>query len=216
MFQRSCAQGRSRSIPTRTWRTSGAASAIRADRAEDLRELVQSRDLELRVVAVDRRLVHAPSDENRGMAKPRPLHVVVLHFADALDPERLPRQVFAGAPAALAAGHPRLLSVRIGPFPPGMILERALAARRQFLAALRTSSPFAASRSNATKAAGVSCASFATRDAAGWRRSCSASNSSPCGVAITISPSTTEPEGRAAMKVACSSGKYRSSGRRSR
>jgi len=56
----------------------------------------------------------------------------------------------------------------------------------------------------------------ATREAAGWSRNCSRSKSSPRGVAITISPSTTEPSGRPARNAACSSGKYLSSGRRSR
>ena len=67
-------------------------------------------------------------------------------------------------------------------------------------ACCRRSSPSAASRSKATNDAGVSFASFATRDAAGCRRSCSASKSRPCGVAITISPSTTQPSGSAAMQ----------------
>ena len=39
------------------------------------------------------------------MAEAIALHVVVLHLAHALDPQRLPRQILAGAPAALAAGH---------------------------------------------------------------------------------------------------------------
>ena len=56
----------------------------------------------------------------------------------------------------------------------------------------------------------------ATRDAAGWRRSWSASKSRPPLPAITISPSTTQRGGRSAPSCACSSGKYRSSGFRSR
>ena len=49
--------------------------------------------------------------------------------------------------------------------------------------------------------------SFATRDAAGCSRSCSASKSSPRGVAITISPSTMQPSGKAVRNAAWSSGK---------
>ena len=55
--------------------------------------------------------------------------------------------------------------------------------------------PSTASRSNATNRAGVSTASFAMRDAAGWMRCCSASKSSPRGDVTTISPSRTQPSG---------------------
>ena len=48
--------------------------------------------------------------------------------------------------------------------------------------------------------AGDSFASLATREAAGCRRSWSASKSNPCGVAITISPSITHPSGSAGEK----------------
>ena len=44
------------------------------------------------------------------MAETIALQVVVLHLAHALDPQRLPRQVFARAPAALCARHPRRIS----------------------------------------------------------------------------------------------------------
>ena len=69
------------------------------------------------------------------------------------------------------------------------------------------SRPSAASRSKATNEAGVSFASFATREAAGCSRSCSASKSSPRGVAMTISPSMTQPSGSRSSKASCSSGK---------
>ena len=46
-----------------------------------------------------------------------------------------------------------------------------------------------------------------TRDAAGCSRSCSASKLRPPSVAITISPSTTQPGGRRSRRAACSSGK---------
>src|SRR5262249_44593751 len=82
--------------------------------------------------------------------------------------------------------------------------------------ASRRSTPSTAIASKATNDEGVSFASLATRDAAGCRRSWSASKSSPRGVAMTISPSSTEPPGSAASSASCSSGKYRSSGLRSR
>ena len=84
-----------------------AASAPTATRAEDLLELVRRRDLELIVAAVGRRLVGPPAQEHRRVAEAVALHVVVLHLAHALDAQRLPRQILAGAPAALAAGHAR-------------------------------------------------------------------------------------------------------------
>src|SRR4029453_12393968 len=90
-------------------RTNGKASAGLRPRAEDPLELVRSRDLELIVAAVGGCLVRTPAQERGRVAEPRALHVVVLHLADALDAERLPRQILAGAPAALAAGHPRHL-----------------------------------------------------------------------------------------------------------
>ena len=60
---------------------------------------------------------------------------------------------------------------------------------------------------SATNDAGVSSASIATRDAAGWMRSDSRSKSSPCSVAITISPSTTQRSGRLARSGSSRSGK---------
>ena len=42
------------------------------------------------------------------MAEAIALQVVVLHLAHALDAQRLPRQILAGAPAALPAGHARV------------------------------------------------------------------------------------------------------------
>src|SRR5262249_6326229 len=79
--------------------------------------------------------------------------------------------------------------------------------RRSCCGTSRMSRPSIASRSNATNDAGVSFASFAARDAAGCSRSWSASKSSPRLVAITISPSNTEPGGKPFRSVSCSSGK---------
>ena len=72
---------------------------------EDRSELVSRSNLELIVAAVLRRLVVTPAQERRGMTEAIALHVVVLHLAHALDAERLPRQVLAGAPSAVAAWH---------------------------------------------------------------------------------------------------------------
>src|SRR4051812_31809898 len=130
MSLRNCVRRKRRSIPTSRSPTTGTArSATARRRAEDLLELVRSRDLELIVAAVLRALVAAPALEDRSMAEARPLHVVVLDLADALDPQRFPREVLAGAPAALSPGHPRCLTVGRRPFPPRMLLHRILAQR---------------------------------------------------------------------------------------
>ena len=72
---------------------------------EDLLQRVRRDDLELVVAARFRRLVGAPAQEGRRVAEAVALQVVVLHLADALGAQRLPRQVLAGAPAAGRAGH---------------------------------------------------------------------------------------------------------------
>src|SRR6185369_4182007 len=80
--------------------------------------------------ALGGRLVGAPAQEGRGMAKAVALKVIVFHLAYTLDAQRLPRQVLARAPAALAAGHAlRPALGRLGPFAPRMSFECALAKR---------------------------------------------------------------------------------------
>jgi hypothetical protein len=64
-----------------------------------------------------------------------------------------------------------------------------------------------ASRSKATKDAGVSAASRSTRDAAGWMRCSSDSKSSRSPRGTTISPSTTQRSGSWALTASTTSGK---------
>src|SRR5262249_27655179 len=92
--------------------------------AEHLLELVRSRDLQLVVAALARRLVGPPAQENRGVPKPVALQVVVLDFADPLDSQRLPRKIFAGAPSTLTARHSIHGGASIGPLAPRMIDQR--------------------------------------------------------------------------------------------
>ena len=66
--------------------------------------------------------------------------------------------------------------------------------------ATRRSSPSSASRSNATNDAGISAASFFTRDAAGAAASAERRSRARAAPAITISPSTTQRSGRLACK----------------
>src|SRR3954453_21454667 len=70
-----------------------------------------------------------------------------------------------------------------------------------------------ASRSKATKEAGVCSASRFTRDSAGWIRCSSASKSSRSPRGMTISPSATHRSGSSSFTAATTSGKYRVSGR---
>src|SRR5262249_17505148 len=109
-----------------------ARSGAPGSRREHLGQLVGRGDLELVVAAVTRPLVGPPPHEGGRVAKAVALQMVVLDLAHALDAQRLPREVLARAPAAVAARHPLALAAcRLGPFAPGVVLERPLAERGQ-------------------------------------------------------------------------------------
>src|SRR5439155_10194359 len=103
---------------------------------EHLLQLVSGCDLELVVAAVLGLLVRSPALEYRAVAKPVAFHMIVLHLAHPLDPQRLPGKILAGTPAALAAGHAARLSFRPSPGTPRMLLERLLAQRRELFCEL--------------------------------------------------------------------------------
>src|SRR5688500_5252017 len=113
----------SRRVPSRR-----ASSLLRA-RRKNLGQFVSRRDFELVVAALPRRLVRAPAHEHGGMPETIALHVVVLHFANALGPQRLPRQVLAAAPATLPARHAVAIIAGGGPVAPGMVGQGVLAQR---------------------------------------------------------------------------------------
>src|SRR5688572_2666677 len=94
---------RKRWIQTTGRRTPGRSRA--PGRPENLLELVGRRDLELIVAAVDGPLVRTPPQENRRVTETITLEMIVLHLTDALDSERLPREVLPRAPAALTSRH---------------------------------------------------------------------------------------------------------------
>ena len=96
-------------------------------RPEDLLELGGRRDLELVVAAVSGLLVSAPAQEDRGVAETVALQVVVLHLADPLHAQGLPREVLARAPPALSPGHALGAVSHLRPVLPGMGGERVLA-----------------------------------------------------------------------------------------
>src|SRR6185312_14082204 len=110
------------------------AAASRLDGPENLLQRVRRRDLELIVAAVLRRLVETPAQEVRRVAEAIALQVVVLHLADTLGAQRLPRQVLISGPAADASRHAsRFVRALIRPFAPGMIVERVVAQRGKLL-----------------------------------------------------------------------------------
>ncbi len=78
---------------------------------ENRHQLLRRNDFELGIGAVARLLVGAPSAKLRHVTEAAALHVLVGDFDHQLGPQRLPRQVLALAPAALAARH-ALLDLR--------------------------------------------------------------------------------------------------------
>src|SRR5690242_1468973 len=73
---------------------------------EDGRYFLRRYYFQLRVGTCRRRLVRAPSAKLRRVAEAVTLHVIVGHLHHQFRPQRLPREVFALAPAALPARHP--------------------------------------------------------------------------------------------------------------
>src|SRR5687768_7723330 len=98
--------------------------SVRDAAPKDALKLVRRRHLELIVAAILGSLVEAPAHELRSMAEARALHVVVLHFADALWTQRLPGEIFAAVPATRCAGQalPFLVrfALRLRPVAPRM------------------------------------------------------------------------------------------------
>src|SRR5207249_7729757 len=125
-YRRRCGRPRSRSIPTTT-----RTHALRGDESEDLGELGGGRDVELVVTAVRRPFVGTPTHEDGGVSEAIALEVVVRDLAHALDPQRLPGEILARAPAALGARHADRAVGHSRPVPPGMRRERVLAQWRQ-------------------------------------------------------------------------------------
>src|SRR5262249_57830263 len=100
---------------------SGSAEAVAG--AEDRRQLVGGRDLELIVTAVRGGLVGPPAQERGRVTEAPSLQMIVLHLADALDAKRLPREVLAGIPAASRARHTLVLVHRPPPLLPPVPLH---------------------------------------------------------------------------------------------
>src|SRR5207253_11423579 len=95
-----------------------ASSGTPRPGGEDLAELVGARDLELVVATGSGPLVRPPAQEGRRVAEAVALQVVVFHLAHPLDAQRLPREVLAGAPATLRAGHAAAPRVGLRPCSP--------------------------------------------------------------------------------------------------
>src|SRR5213593_2842244 len=97
-------------------RVSGVRRALRRTRrepiprgspaaGEDRHQLLWRNHFELSIGTVARLLVRAPSSKMRHVTKAGSLHMLVSHFDHQFGPQRLPREVLALAPAALAAWH---------------------------------------------------------------------------------------------------------------
>ena len=69
-------------------------------------QLMRLNDFKLRVGAIARLLVGTPLPELRHMTESRALHMLVRNFDYQFGSERLPRQILAVAPTALASRHP--------------------------------------------------------------------------------------------------------------
>src|ERR1041384_3621466 len=95
--------------------------------------LLRRNYLELIIGAIARAFVLAPSSKLRGVTKAAALHVIVSDFNHKLRPQRLPGQIFARAPAALATRDAMLAFIVFGPFLPGMIRQRVLSITREKL-----------------------------------------------------------------------------------
>src|SRR3954470_2831740 len=93
-----------------------------APAAENFREVVADRLLELLVAAGLRVPVGTPPLELRGVPEPAALHVVVPDLEDPLGSQRDEGEVLAGAPPALGPGHP----VRVGDRPVRPLTPRVL------------------------------------------------------------------------------------------
>src|SRR5215831_13780430 len=101
-----------------------------ATSGENHRQLFGRNNFELGIRAVARLLVRAPPAKLRCVTEAVALHVVVSDFDDQFRTQRLPRQVLALAPAALAARHAvRGFAVRwcmLGPIFPRVSAESVL------------------------------------------------------------------------------------------
>src|SRR5579864_298856 len=103
-------------------------------------DFLRRHDFKLSVGAVGGLLVGAPAAELGDMAEAAALHVVVRDLDHQFGTHRLPRQVFALTPAALAAGHAAgsftALGSMLGPGSPGMSSQCVLAIRLEKLGEL--------------------------------------------------------------------------------
>src|SRR5262249_24280566 len=126
MYRRRCARGRNGSI-----RITVRGPVLGRPEAENLGELGGRSDLELIVPAIRRPLVGPPALEDAGVTEAVALQMIVFDLTDALDAQRLPRQVLARAPAALSARHARGAIGQRRPVAPRMRVERVGTQGRQ-------------------------------------------------------------------------------------
>src|SRR5262249_38590016 len=120
MYRKRSDRCRSRSMRTTTHALRRGGPEV----PEDLGELGGRSGLEM-VVATDVGLpIGAPTQKDSPVPEAIALQVVVLHLAYALDPQRLPSEILARAPAALRARHADGAIGRLRPLSPGMRCDR--------------------------------------------------------------------------------------------
>ena len=124
----------------RRMRRRASPSAEPALGVEDRRQLVRRSDLELVVATVSGLAIRSPPQKRRRVPEAIALQVIVLHLTDPLDPQRLPRQILAGGPPALRAGH----ALRLGRSRPPNRATGGPPARRGVAAPARRPAPGAA------------------------------------------------------------------------
>src|ERR1700722_7608588 len=98
---------------------------------KNLSELLRRNHFKLRIRAVARLLVGAPSAKFRHVPKSAALHMLVSNLHHQFSSHWLPREVFALAPSALTTRHALLPCTEFRPPAPGMIHQRVTAIRLQ-------------------------------------------------------------------------------------
>src|SRR3712207_1780703 len=117
-----------------------AARQAPGSAGEDLGQVVANGHVELVIRALLGALVGAPPEELAGVTKPTTFELVVLDLDDQLRPQRNPREVLFGVPAALRARHAVLavlLDLSVRPLLPRVPVQRLGPVGRQLLDQLR-------------------------------------------------------------------------------
>ena len=101
---------------------------------QQLLEAHRRGDVELVVATALRRAVRTPALELDAVAEAARLELAERHLHDPFDPDRHPRQVLAGVPAAAPARHPAIrVGLHLGPVAPRVTVERVVGERLELV-----------------------------------------------------------------------------------